>query len=64
MYADYNNRNSEEFPHGVYCPCGVIIHLKESEVCNATTIITCPKCGFQISYIRNCNLMSHERIYD
>lgn len=64
MYADYDNRTSDKFPHGVYCPCGRVIHLEESEVHNAITIITCPKCGFQISYIRNPNLISHERIYD
>lgn len=64
MYADYDNRTSDKFPHGVYCPCGRVIHLGRSEVCNAITIITCPKCGFQISYIRDYTLMSHERIYD
>ena len=57
MYADYDNRTSDKFPHGVYCPCGRVIHLGRSEVCNAITIITCPKCGFQISYIRNYTLM-------
>ena len=57
VYADYSREISEKFPHGVYCPCGLVIHLGESEASNAVTAIRCPKCGFRIRYIRNPSLM-------
>lgn len=52
MYADYFNCTNEEHPHGVFCECGRVIHLKESEASEVDNLITCPVCGFQMHLFR------------
>lgn len=52
MYADYDIRISEGYPHGAFCECGRVIHLKESEASGVDNIITCPVCGFKMHLYR------------
>lgn len=46
MYADHSISFSKEYPYGVFCPCGLTIHIKADEVKIGYNDIQCPKCGF------------------
>lgn len=46
MYADYSMRSSKKYPYGVFCPCGLTIHIKADEVKIGYNDIQCPECGF------------------
>ena len=52
MYTDYGIQTNVDHPLGVFCPCGLTIHLKESEAPVYDNLITCPKCGYQTHLIR------------
>lgn len=53
MYADYSMRSSKKYPYGVFCPCGLTIHIKADEVKIGYNYIQCPKCGFVAGLIVN-----------
>lgn len=45
MYADYSMCYSKKYPYGVFCPCGLTIHIKADEVKIGHNDIQCPECG-------------------
>lgn len=53
MYADYVIHSSKKYPYGVFCPCGLTIHIKADEVKIGYNDIQCPECGFVARLIVN-----------
>lgn len=45
MYADYSMHYSDEYPYGLICRCGAILHLKEDEVTYGDNRFICPNCN-------------------
>lgn len=45
MYADYSIRYTDDYPYGLICRCGVIIHLKKNEVTYGDNRFICPNCN-------------------
>ena len=64
MYADFELRYSDEYPHGVICICGRVIHLKESEAPDPYNRVTCPVCGHDALLIRPKAIRASEFEYD
>ena len=58
MYADYSMFASKKHPYGVFCPCGLTIHIKADEVKIRYNYIQCPKCGFVSGLIVNGNSLT------
>lgn len=52
MYVDFDNRLSEEYPEGAYCLCGRCFHFKIEDLHAGNNYFTCPKCGYEICYIK------------
>lgn len=46
MYADYSMCSSKKYRYGVFCLCGLTIHIKADEVKIGYNDIQCPECGF------------------
>lgn len=59
MYADYSMRSYKKYPYGVFCPCGLTIHIKVDEVKLGYNDIQCPKCGFVAGLIVNGKNLSN-----
>lgn len=53
MYSDYSICSSKKYPYGIFCPCGLTIHIKADAVKNGYNDIKCPKCGFIAELIVN-----------
>ena len=58
MYADYSLFASKKHSYGVFCPCGLTIHIKVDEVKIGYNYIQCPKCGFVSGLIVNGNSLT------
>lgn len=43
----------KKYPYGVFCPCGLTIHIKADEVKIGYNDIQCPECGFVARLIVN-----------
>lgn len=59
MYADYSMRSSKKYPYGVFCPCGLTIHIKADEVKIGYNDIQCPECGFVAGLMVNSKNLSN-----
>ena len=62
MYADYSICSSKKYPYGIFCPCGLTIHIKADEVKNGYNDIQCPECGFVAGLIVNSKNLSIENL--
>lgn len=52
----------KKYPYGVFCPCGLTIHIKGDEVKIGYNDIQCPKCGFVAGLIVNGKNLSIENL--
>ena len=53
MYANYSVCSSKKYPYGIFCPCGLTIHIKADEVKIGYNDIQCLECGFVVGLIVN-----------
>ena len=58
MYVDDSIFSSKKDHQGIFCPCGLTIHIKADEVKNGYNDIKCPKCGFVAGLIVNSKNLS------